>query len=125
MSPAVVEETAPLSPRFTSRGAKPMLYWVEYTTSAVVIARVSWTADDSFAAILEAIKLGMAIAVITRMIVMTIRSSISENPDCFLLAIPFDLRIRRFVGCQIWPGLHLNQEQVAGQYSGSRISLNS
>src|SRR5437870_13292671 len=42
------------------------------------------TAEASFAAIFERSKLGMAIAAMIKMIATTIRSSISENPFCFL-----------------------------------------
>src|SRR2546425_8953732 len=42
------------------------------------------TAEASFAAIFERSKLGIAIAAMIKMIATTIRSSISENPFCFL-----------------------------------------
>src|SRR3989442_7526726 len=42
------------------------------------------SAEASFAAIFERSKLGMAIAAMIKMIATTIRSSISENPFCFL-----------------------------------------
>src|SRR6266446_5605075 len=43
-------------------------------------------ADESFAAMRARIKFGIAIAAITRIIAITIRSSISEKPFCFCMA---------------------------------------
>src|ERR1700678_1692376 len=44
-------------------------------------------ADESLAAILARIKLGIAIAAMIRMIATTISSSISEKPFCFRISI--------------------------------------
>src|SRR5580658_5927631 len=44
-------------------------------------------ADESLAAIRARSKLGMAMAAMTRMIATTIRSSISEKPFCFGMAV--------------------------------------
>src|SRR5438445_6392535 len=43
------------------------------------------TADASFAAILERIKFGIAIAAMIKMIATTISNSIRENPFCFFI----------------------------------------
>src|SRR5262249_36330420 len=55
---------------------------VEYATSAVLMVRMVLAADESLAAILDRIKLGMAMAAMMRMIATTISSSINEKPFC-------------------------------------------
>jgi hypothetical protein len=54
----------------------------EYVTFALVYVRIVLTAEASFAAILDLIKFGIAIAAMIRMIATTIRSSIREKPFC-------------------------------------------
>src|SRR5438045_9384437 len=53
-------------------------------TSAGLMRRRELTAADSFVAIFARIKLGSAIAGMTKMIATTISNSISEKPACFL-----------------------------------------
>ena len=48
--------------------------------------RTEPTAEDSFAAIFDLIRFGIAIAAMIRMIATTIRSSIREKPFCFFIA---------------------------------------
>jgi len=50
----------------------------------VLIVRTELAAEDSFAAIFDLRRFGMAMAAMTRMIATTIRSSMRENPFCGL-----------------------------------------
>src|SRR5947209_6757322 len=52
------------------------------------MVRTEPTADDSFAAILERSKLGMAIALIIKIIATTISNSMREKPLCLLITSP-------------------------------------
>jgi hypothetical protein len=57
---------------------------MKYVIEEVFSVRTAATAADSFAAILERSKLGIAIAAMIRMMATTISSSIRENPFCLL-----------------------------------------
>jgi len=50
----------------------------------VLIVRTELTAEDSFAAIRDRRRFGMAMAAMIKMIATTIRSSMRENPFCGL-----------------------------------------
>src|SRR5713226_9821319 len=75
---AVVQGAAPQ--RAASVPKPTVGYVVENVTSAVLIVRREPTAEDSFAAMRDRSKFGMAMAAIIRMIATTIRSSINEKP---------------------------------------------
>src|SRR5229473_450335 len=51
------------------------------------MVRTEPTADDSFAAIFERSKFGMAMAAMIRMIATTISNSIREKPFCFFMML--------------------------------------
>src|SRR5258708_36687470 len=61
------------------------------------MVRTEPTANDSYAAIFERSKFGMAIAAMIRIIATTISNSISENPFCFFMML--DL-LKLFLKCQ-------------------------
>src|SRR3954468_7630127 len=68
-------------PRVAREAAYPTTgYETAYATCAVEISRTLAAAEDSFAEILALIRLGMAIAAMTKMIATTINNSISEKP---------------------------------------------
>jgi hypothetical protein len=64
----------------------------------VFSVRIEATAADSFAAILERSKLGIAIAAMIRIMATTISSSIRENPFCLLRML-------------VTPGIRDNREE--------------
>ena len=82
---AVTHGDAP--PREARLAEKPVPHEEEYVTSAVPIVRTEPTAEDSFAAIFERSKLGIAMAAMIKMIATTIKSSIREKPLCFILSV--------------------------------------
>src|SRR6202021_636912 len=63
------------------------------------MVRVEPTAEDSFAAIFDLIRFGIAIAAMIKIIATTIKSSIREKPFCFFIYI--SLRVCR--KCQSTP----------------------
>src|SRR2546428_7133196 len=63
-------------------------YVVEKVTSAVCSVRTVPTAEDSFAAIRDRSKFGIAMAAMIKMIATTIKSSIREKPFCFFMLSP-------------------------------------
>src|ERR1051325_1933789 len=67
---------------------KPVPQLAEYVTSALPMVRTEPTAEDSFAAILDRSKFGMAMAAMIKMIATTIKSSIREKPFCFFILSP-------------------------------------
>jgi hypothetical protein len=52
------------------------------------MVRIEPTAEDSFAAMRDRRRFGMAIAAMIRMIATTIKSSIREKPFCFFMLSP-------------------------------------
>jgi hypothetical protein len=68
-----------------------MPYVIAYDTWAVAMERTEYAAVDSFAALLEARRFGIAIAAMVKMMATTIKSSIREKPlteccRCFCFA---------------------------------------
>jgi hypothetical protein len=53
------------------------------------MVRIEPTAEDSFAAIRDRRRFGMAMAAMIRMIATTIKSSIREKPFCFFMLSPW------------------------------------
>jgi fructose-specific phosphotransferase system IIC component len=61
---------------------------VLYVTIAVLMVRTDPTAEDSFAAMRERMRFGIAMAAMIKMIATTISNSISEKPFCFFMRSP-------------------------------------
>src|SRR6266849_1513447 len=104
---AVVQGAAP--PRLFSKAAKPSVgYEVAYVTSAVLMVRREPTAEDSFAAIRDRRRFGMAMAAMIRMIATTISNSIREKPFCFFMML--DL-LEKFLWYQSTPSIRQARNQ--------------
>src|SRR6266852_2433770 len=84
---AVVVQVAGTPPRAVSAPKPTAGYVVENVICAVLRVRIVPTAEDSFAAIRDRIKFGMAMAAMIRMIATTIKSSIREKPFCFFMML--------------------------------------
>jgi hypothetical protein len=81
---AMAQGAAP--PSDTRVGLNPWLeYAVKYDTSAVLMLRSELTPEASFAAILERMKFGIAIAAMIKIIATTINNSIREKPFCLFM----------------------------------------
>src|SRR5580693_3102754 len=78
VAPAAVAQVAAAPPRFVSAVKPTDGYVVAKVTSAVLIVRREPTAEDSFAAIRDRRRFGMAMAAM-------ISNSIRENPFCFFM----------------------------------------
>src|SRR5580693_380117 len=87
VAPAAVAQVAAAPPRFVSAVKPTDGYVVAKVTSAVLMVRREPTAEDSFAAIRDRRRFGIAMAAMIRMIATTISNSIRENPFCFFIKL--------------------------------------
>src|ERR1700730_9372912 len=91
-----------------------LLYADAYVISPVLITRRELTAEASLAAILERMKLGMAMAAMINMIATTINNSIRENPFCRfiveLLETCASNRIRAWIRLSVFTSVRANKK---------------